>query len=65
MLKNFIITGGSGFIGSHLCEKLLKLGYDVYGIDSMNDYYDINLKMNISIKNAPFLRKMKGNYQNR
>jgi len=43
--KNFIknaikilITGVSGFIGSHLCEKLLKKEYGVLGVDSFSDF---------------------------
>lgn len=39
-----LVTGCCGFIGSHICEKLLKLNYNVVGIDIMNNYYDISLK---------------------
>ena len=39
-----LVTGCCGFIGSHTCEKLLKLNYNVVGIDIMNNYYDISLK---------------------
>ena len=38
------ITGTAGFIGFHLALKCLNEGHDVYGIDSINDYYDVNLK---------------------
>jgi UDP-glucuronate 4-epimerase len=41
-----LITGVAGFIGFHLAEKLLKLKYEVYGIDNLNNYYDIQLKKN-------------------
>ena len=56
-----LVTGCCGFIGSHLCEKLLKSYHEVYGIDIMNDYYDIkkkdkNLKILIKYKNFSFLR---------
>jgi UDP-glucuronate 4-epimerase len=43
---NILVTGCAGFIGSHLCEKLLYANNNVYGIDIMNDYYDINQKRN-------------------
>jgi len=39
-----LITGTAGFIGYHLTIKLLELGYEVVGLDNINDYYDINLK---------------------
>lgn len=40
----FLVTGTAGFIGFHLATKLLEAGNIVYGLDSLNDYYDINLK---------------------
>ncbi|MDD7886232.1 NAD-dependent epimerase/dehydratase family protein [Flavivirga sp. 57AJ16] len=42
--KTILVTGAAGFIGYHLCEKLLKLGHRVIGLDNINDYYDVNLK---------------------
>ncbi len=39
-----LITGSAGFIGFHVAEKLLKKGTKVYGIDSINNYYDVSLK---------------------
>ncbi|MCF6297590.1 MAG: GDP-mannose 4,6-dehydratase [Flavobacteriaceae bacterium] len=39
-----LITGTAGFIGYHLAKKLLDAGYEVVGLDNINDYYDINLK---------------------
>lgn len=39
-----LVTGAAGFIGFHLCKKLIELGYDVIGLDNINDYYDVNLK---------------------
>lgn len=39
-----LITGVAGFIGYHLAQRLLTDGEQVYGIDNLNDYYDVNLK---------------------
>ena len=40
-----LVTGSAGFIGFHLCKKLLERGEEVFGIDNINDYYDVNLKI--------------------
>ncbi|EPC7690760.1 NAD-dependent epimerase [Proteus mirabilis] len=40
----YLVTGAAGFIGAKICYELLKQGHSVIGLDSMNDYYDINLK---------------------
>ena len=40
-----LITGSAGFIGFHLTRKLLALGHNVIGVDNLNDYYDVNLKI--------------------
>ncbi len=40
-----LITGAAGFIGMHLTKKLLETGYAVTGIDNLNDYYDVKLKL--------------------
>ncbi|PZD73505.1 UDP-N-acetylglucosamine 4-epimerase [Acaryochloris thomasi RCC1774] len=39
-----LVTGAAGFIGFHLAQRLLHDGVQVYGIDNLNDYYDVNLK---------------------
>ncbi len=39
-----LVTGSAGFIGFHLCSRLLKEGFEVVGIDNLNDYYDVNVK---------------------
>lgn len=39
-----LVTGGAGFIGSHLCESLLSEGYRVINIDNFNDYYSPGIK---------------------
>jgi len=38
------VTGAAGFIGSHLCIRLLERGDTVVGLDNLNDYYDVGLK---------------------
>ena len=42
--KTILVTGAAGFIGYHLSKRLLLSGYRVVGVDSMNDYYDPELK---------------------
>jgi UDP-glucuronate 4-epimerase len=42
--KKVLITGAAGFIGSHLCRRLIDLGDEVTGLDNLNDYYDVKLK---------------------
>jgi UDP-glucuronate 4-epimerase len=43
-MKTYLITGCAGFIGSHVCEKLLNQGVKVVGIDNFDDYYDLSIK---------------------
>ncbi len=44
MKQKVLVTGGAGFIGSHLCEKLLQGGYQVVSLDNFNDFYDPKIK---------------------
>ena len=39
-----LITGAAGFVGFHVAQRLLEAGTAVYGIDNLNDYYDVQLK---------------------
>jgi UDP-glucuronate 4-epimerase len=41
---NFLVTGGAGFIGSHVCERLLAAGHAVWALDDLNGFYDPSLK---------------------
>jgi len=41
---NFLVTGGAGFIGSHVCERLLQTGHAVWALDDLNSFYDPALK---------------------
>src|SRR5438477_4603987 len=53
----YLVTGAAGFIGSHLCERLLALGHEVVGLDAFIPYYPKPLKeRNLveALKNARF-----------
>ena len=57
-MTKILVTGCAGFIGSHVCEFLLKRGDIVLGIDNINDYYKTSQKM----KNLEILKKY-GNFE--
>lgn len=44
ILETILVTGGAGFIGSHLIEQLLQEGHPVICLDTLDDFYDINQK---------------------
>ncbi|MBW2999045.1 SDR family NAD(P)-dependent oxidoreductase [Candidatus Woesearchaeota archaeon] len=43
-METILVTGGAGFIGSHVCEKLLEKNYKVICIDNFNDFYSPKVK---------------------
>jgi len=42
---NFLVTGGAGFIGSHICERLMREWHSVWAFDDLNPFYDPKLKL--------------------
>ena len=44
MQKKILVTGAAGFIGFHICKRLLDENHDIIGFDNLNPYYDPNLK---------------------
>lgn len=44
-MKKVLVTGAAGFIGFHLSKRLIERGDEVIGLDNLNDYYDVNLKL--------------------
>lgn len=44
-MDHVLVTGAAGFIGFHTCRQLLDAGYRVVGLDNINDYYDVELKI--------------------
>lgn len=59
---NLLVTGGAGFIGSHLCEALLDKGHSVVCVDNFNDYYnpkakEKNVQRCLKSRNYTLLRK--------
>ena len=55
-----LITGAAGFIGFHLTKKCLDEGFSVIGLDSINNYYDKNLKKS-RLKQLKKFNKIKSN----
>ena len=64
-----LVTGAAGFIGSHVCLKLLERGDDVIGLDNLNNYYSVKLKearlerINDFCKSAIATNTMCGNFE--
>ena len=68
---SILVTGAAGFIGFHLCKKLLEKKFKVIGLDNLNSYYDQDLKKNrikelndFSYKNGLVFNFIKGDIVN-
>lgn len=62
--NKILVTGVSGFIGFHLAKRLLELEFTVYGIDNLNAYYDVRLKLDrlkelgVDVQSELFMRQI-------
>ncbi len=56
---HILVTGGAGFIGSHVCERLLAEGNQVLAVDDLNPFYDPRLKL----QNLELLRRFGNNFR--
>jgi UDP-glucuronate 4-epimerase len=62
-MKKILVTGAAGFIGFHLVRRLLESGHKIYGIDNLNAYYDVRLKLDrlkelgVDVQDENFLRQ--------
>ena len=62
-MSKVLVTGAAGFIGFHVSKKLVDLGFEVYGIDNLNAYYDVRLKLDrlkelgIDVESELFMRQ--------
>ena len=68
---SILVTGSAGFIGFHLCKKLIEKKFEVIGFDNLNNYYDVNLKLDrikylntIAKKNNVIFNFIKGDLTN-
>ncbi len=63
-MTRILVTGGAGFIGSHLCERLLERGDDVCVLDNFNDFYDPAIKRkNAALLEAAGARIVEGDFR--
>lgn len=51
-MMNYLVTGGSGFIGSHLVEQLIKNGHSVINIDNFDDFYNYRIKVKNTLESV-------------
>ena len=64
---HYLVTGAAGVIGFHVTERLLAAGHQVTGLDNLNDYYDVNLKLSrlALLQTNPAFRFVKGDLADR
>ncbi len=62
MVRKAFVTGSAGFIGYHLCQRLLAAGWQVLGLDGMSNYYDVRLKQrrHAMLSQSPQFRAVEG-----
>ncbi|ESW62176.1 MAG: UDP-glucuronate 5-epimerase [Rhodobacter sp. CACIA14H1] len=62
MARRVLVTGSAGFIGYHLCRRLLAEGWEVTGLDGMTAYYDVTLKerRHAMLQQSPGFRAVTG-----
>ena len=61
-MEKVLVTGTAGFIGMHTALKLVQMGYEVIGLDIINDYYDIQLKYDRLKRQGVDQAQLKYNY---
>ncbi len=54
LMKKILVTGAAGFIGFHYAKRLCEEGYRVFGVDNLNDYYEVTLKQERLKELEPF-----------
>ena len=64
---HYLVTGAAGFIGFHVAQRLLAAGHQVTGLDNLNDYYDVNLKLSrlALLQDQPAFRFVQGDLADR
>ena len=56
MVKRILVTGGAGFLGSHLCDRLVSMGHDVVCLDNLFTSQKSNIEHLLGQKNFEFVR---------
>ena len=64
---NILVTGGAGFIGSHLCDSLLRDGHTVFCLDDFNNYYSPDQKISniFNAQKRPSFKLIRGDIRNK